>query len=488
MTLTESGSPTPPSLRAAVASEQGSLTAAHIVFVCVVLLLFSLLANTGTQVNGKVALQAASDSAAVAGADWYARGLNELTATNHCIGEMTAMLIVHNSVGGDRPGESPKNTDRIDRTLSQVQRIASRLRLRTHAYSTVRQQIRSDGMLFPAKRNLKQLLTRIYELKILAILLRQQHLLTILDLIEDQILREHRILDQFEQRAIELSSFSSLLESAAIPQAVLHTRRVVGDTPQVARSAAAIIAKRNGHDGGICIRDLPVMLDPLSGGDRGTIGRTQLVRAASPFVNFHQAPVHQILGWLPLSEAASYFRESIVETTKSVAERMARNGVALYVLVGTNLPQKGRERWTVDTDQADSLFAIVGWATDAPRSMVAQGVFRQSHPDGHATFSQALFYNANRQEAGETGDRQAIVGWDTLNWNTAGGRSSPPEFNDRFSNSEGRPEVMLNWQSLLVPLGKTGISIARADPTLPPNVRRIVARAPWPFPAPLMTH
>ena len=81
--------------------QRGSLSMVNIVGVLFGLLLFAFLANVGHVVNGKIKAQNSADAVAYSGAIWQARGMNAITAANHIIGELAAIIIIQESVGGE---------------------------------------------------------------------------------------------------------------------------------------------------------------------------------------------------------------------------------------------------------------------------------------------------------------------------------------------------------------------------------------------------
>src|SRR4051794_27512917 len=83
------------------ASEDGMLSLVTIVTVMFLLLLASLVVNVGATVNAKIEAQNAADSVAYSSAVWMARAMNEVTTTNHLMGEMMALFIVYHAIGGD---------------------------------------------------------------------------------------------------------------------------------------------------------------------------------------------------------------------------------------------------------------------------------------------------------------------------------------------------------------------------------------------------
>ena len=80
--------------------------------------------NAGHVVTTKIATQNAADSITFSSAQWMARGMNAITATNHLLGETTGLAVVIEAIGGpeadqnmdDYPSQ-PKTLDSVNRSL-----------------------------------------------------------------------------------------------------------------------------------------------------------------------------------------------------------------------------------------------------------------------------------------------------------------------------------------------------------------------------------
>ena len=80
--------------------EDGKLTLVATIMMLAMIVLIGLIGNAGHAVNQKIEAQNAADAAAFSSALWMARGMNALTATNHMLGEATAMCAIHEGLGG----------------------------------------------------------------------------------------------------------------------------------------------------------------------------------------------------------------------------------------------------------------------------------------------------------------------------------------------------------------------------------------------------
>ena len=90
----------------------GLITWGTLLSVLLLMILVSLVSNTAIVVNQKMATQNQADSSAYSGAVWMARGMNFVSATNHVIGELNAMYVMHHAMGGKWLDEHFSDGDR----------------------------------------------------------------------------------------------------------------------------------------------------------------------------------------------------------------------------------------------------------------------------------------------------------------------------------------------------------------------------------------
>ncbi|MBS0262491.1 MAG: hypothetical protein JSS02_11120 [Planctomycetes bacterium] len=459
--------------RTLAGDEAGWMPATHLVCVLFFALLSVWLLNLGQQTTDAQTRQGAADAAAAAGALWMEHGLNELCALNHVAGELTAYITLHEALVG------PLSADAAERAVS------------------------GGGAIGKAKRNLERKLEALY-----AALSVSGPAAPAIEAMIEKLKLEYQYLEMFEWRVHLLDPQVRALETESLPALNRHAREVVADTPLVAADAAKAVVARWNLQGGIVPRSLPVVPDPLAPhANRGrslsqadNVSRTQLVRAAWPWVLYHRDPIaEQFRLYAPLSEAPRYLAEEIQKAMLSVGERLPRSrGIVLYVLQESTPLAKGHERWAVEPAQADRVFAVMGWAWSRPALLQGEpAVFRGSHPDGRVSFAQALVYNANHQEPTRAGSsttnpvdqsvHQARVGWDTLAWNTRPD-AQPHELTGQLPHWAPYPVIDVNWQSLLVPISAEGLKKVRSGRDLPPAVQRIVRRMLADLPRALETH
>jgi hypothetical protein len=80
--------------------ENGKVSLLASLMMLALVALAGLIGNTGHASKEKLELQNAADSIAYSSTLWMARGMNALTATNHLLGEATAMAAAHEAIGG----------------------------------------------------------------------------------------------------------------------------------------------------------------------------------------------------------------------------------------------------------------------------------------------------------------------------------------------------------------------------------------------------
>ncbi len=106
------------------AHRHGKITLVTCVAILGLIVLAGFVGNAGHVVTAKVSAQNAADAIAFSSAQWMARGMNAVTATNHLIGEMTGLVVVVEALGGpeadagmeDYPIEN-KSVDMINQRL-----------------------------------------------------------------------------------------------------------------------------------------------------------------------------------------------------------------------------------------------------------------------------------------------------------------------------------------------------------------------------------
>src|SRR3990172_96198 len=104
------------------APRHGKLTLVTLVAILGMAVIIGFLGNAGYVTTEKMNTQNAADAAAFSSAQWMARGMNAVTATNHLLGEVTALVVVLEALGGPEADQGmedypvqPKTIDTINR-------------------------------------------------------------------------------------------------------------------------------------------------------------------------------------------------------------------------------------------------------------------------------------------------------------------------------------------------------------------------------------
>lgn len=227
----------------------------------------------------------------------------------------------------------------------------------------------------------------------------------------------------------------------------------------------------------------------------------QWVRATMPNVDALRGPLLGLFrSQLPKSKAAEHFEKwtnrytlikswqfrsgyQLKKTGPSSAQWNQDNQrQAMLVMPGayrTEQANKGSESWTgsgqAAQQEAEERFTVVGVAHRSHKSLFAQIVYPQTHSHGLTSLAQSIVYNANPQQPQSgASDTQAVLGWDTLNWDFSagppvlewGGQASLQSSQwpwELFDGLDAAPKIKLNWQSKLVPLTSTRLQHAAAD-------------------------
>lgn len=89
--------------------ESGMIPLVTVVTMLGLVVMIALVGNLGAVVGEKVEVQGAADAAAYSDALWMARGMNSITATNHLMGEATALVVLIDALGGPEIGRAERS-------------------------------------------------------------------------------------------------------------------------------------------------------------------------------------------------------------------------------------------------------------------------------------------------------------------------------------------------------------------------------------------
>lgn len=427
---------------------------------------------------------------------------------------------------------------------------ASRGEGRTPAYETVRQKsgIKAQATLLRAKMNLKEYLIWIYQTKAAAremqaypptysagVVLEQS-----MHNFEREILAEYEQLKQIHARAVELLPLKFKLRDCVLPEIKAYTRDVVMSTPQAIRELADSLGKKYGVSKAYVLDpNVPVILDPLAKATslppvqaiaeepaaphcdcksveseitrKQIVKVTQLVRSTFPWVVYHRLPVWESLKQLaPLSKAEKYYVEYTAGYTRDLCDRYQtdEHDLGLYVIQGYPAPDKGYELWTQSRSEADRTFGTLVVIHLNPDSVIGSpAVFQQHFPSGQVFYAEALSYNANPEKRHAcrinlrckriTPNRQANVGYDTLQWQASGksesGSSKSPWELVAKTDAGGQPDpefprIRLNWQAKLVETSAEQLAALKLAEDIPVEMRSLVDKLLDRVPGALLSH
>ncbi|MEZ6120141.1 MAG: Tad domain-containing protein [Pirellulaceae bacterium] len=352
-------------IRAAVQlhrNECGQITIVNLAVFLSIVLLFVFTVNVSHLVTDKVDQQHAADSVAISVGTLEARYMNALTCANHLIGEVSAFVIVHESIGGEWLDQGKKAEDQDtsgrkwfhnDRDICQDLRdanseldlayyAASAVGAQTTAYQLVRQKrgIYAGATLLASKIELKELLVWCYWQKVAAKAMQRfpptaaagAALEAAMNILEAKIYQEYQTLKFLHAAAEGLRGLKQHLRDQVLPDLKYYTSQIVKEYPDAAQAVARLVAE---HTSGDYLAStfpvqpqLPVTIDPHATAmqpaavpavaeadstrdgccdcqsERTEVTRdqivktTQLARATFPWVTYHRKPILDISGAL----------------------------------------------------------------------------------------------------------------------------------------------------------------------------------------------
>lgn len=308
--------------------------------------------NAGRTVGGKIETQNAADSATFSTSVVIARGMNAITASNHLIGELNAIYVIHHSFGGkwlDEKGVGEENNTLKMRaataTLKGGYEFANGVPQKTpipllnEAYNQVKKIPSADvnSTLYEARLRLKRLLTTAYYIhgaafityaageKIAATplgaammagaLISQLAALAT----EAACLKEHLVLTAIEKLCHSLKSFKKQIPTLFIGGVHnIYQKAAYEGIPLLAAKSGNEMAMR--HDmipipDNLLISGLAQLLPkfPVVKEDTTNDQRSQLMRATYPWVAYWRHNITSVLRspfhlfGAPLSGAANSF-------------------------------------------------------------------------------------------------------------------------------------------------------------------------------------
>jgi hypothetical protein len=465
-----------------VLGEGGMLSMASVFVLMGILVLFALLANVTRTVDQKMETQNGADAIAYSSAEEMARGMNTVTATNHLIGELMGLVVLHHALGGDEL-DGLKKVQKTPRDIRNNLRNMYYFASATEdpepvGYDTVNQEPDVGATIWDCRMRLKQVLTWAYTAHGIGGLFQDLQWIPFgigaaleaygLSVsyaawaFECKAQEEWYVLDAVEYLAYLIKPLKLTLQKAVIPGLHrVYARLMVNTIPVQSWNLAGPVGNLNAVEGTLFppwpFLQLPVTPEPENLSD---LKRSQLVRASVPWIRYWRIPLlHFGEDFLLLARFKSYYMTRSNEFTLTLSQRMKTDShVNLYIMEHTALDgaDKGHEPWTTSegSPEAGRLFSVVSFAHRPPPPITSFGIFRQGNPDGLVAYAQAMIYNANPQRGRSAGNKkQPVVGWDTLNWDNVVPEFSwdKPRAPDPPIEAMPEPRIRLNWQAKLTP-------------------------------------
>jgi hypothetical protein len=439
------------------AAEDGMISLVALITVLFFLILIGLVANIGHTINQKIEVQNAADSVAYSSTVWMARGMNSLTATNHLIGELTALVVIHDALGGDKfdkanneslgvevmPEEVPLQPFNLDidngamqmsvsdwnDLVKRTEEMASNLKgsVPTVGVDTLSKEVNAGKTLLRSKVQLKFLAAQVYAIHAAGAALEKFPPTSAIGMamqyaamgVEIKLTQEYITLTAVENVARGLNPFKIQLRDNIIPNGLYNYSQLIADEHagqfsgkygqlnNQATEGARNIARLNSVAGvntvtGVLVPQRPT-LPVIKEGEDWPIELSQLTRATYPWVIYWRAPIMKFFGQVTtLSGAKGYYRHETYKQTTSICSNLREKGVRLYVMKGMT-PQsgKGRELWKKanGATEADAMFCVMGFAHRDTPTLFSSGVYEAANKDGIVAYAQAMVYNTGRHEA-----------------------------------------------------------------------------------------
>ena len=472
-------------------NDEGMLSLVNLFIVLGFLILFSAVANVGRTVGRKLETQNAADAVAASAGIEMARGMNAIATANHLIGELTALVVLHHSLGGDElDSGTPPTQSEAESTTAEALKIAFQYantatmvagpKPDPQGYQRASQPSRVGASIRDSRLRLRQVMTWAYvthavggvfntlgqfPIPGVAPALRSVGTTTMNQAIvfENKVDIEWVILDTLENLAgTPILDIKLALRDAAIPALYNYTLQTMVRTPTAMTIVADGIGRNYDADGTLFPSPTtvaPLALPVIPESNRLTDDRkSQLVRATTPWVQYWRLPMFRFAeDALLLARFKNFYRTQTDDWTLRIC-RPAKNPMRLLMLQDVDLVKSDKtfEPWTLADGSAlaDQRFAVVGFARKSPAKVSSFGIFRQGNPDGIVAYAQQMIYNGNPQHRNSgTPTQQPIAGWDTLDWSNRVPEYPGPGLMGPNSIIVEVPEPRIrpNWQSKLVP-------------------------------------
>lgn len=508
-----------------VAAEEGMISIITLISVLFFLILVGMLGNIGLIINQKIEVQNGADSIALSASQVQARGMNAVTTSNHIIGELLALVVIHHAFGGDemdvpeakKSDDDQQTKDDLDNAFELATIVDADPPIDTSGdiKKDVNETPQAGATLFDSVIRLRRVLTWTYEAYAIGAVLQQFEdipyigpILYAMGIIicmaavvyEKKIYVERLILTGIEKVASPLSSVKKGIVSLidTLYERQLDQVQSIPDHVDRARQDEADQALVTGAT--FPSQDPPAKLPVVpEQAPEDRIERSQLARATYPWVANWRIPIEELMwDWLRIARSANYYHHYSIHYTWQWVKQKKEDGVQLHVMEGLfdsdgANGNKGQEVWTQEngSGRADELFCLMGFARRKAPRMTSSGLFKTQNPDGVVAYAQAMIYNANPQIGSRGNDYQPLVGWDTLNWINDVPELPPipgvdpgryPDIPDIHAGQD-KPKMFVNWQTKLVPETR----IREAANYLPGEIGTVVQKM-IPVPRSFRTH
>lgn len=320
--------------------------------------------NAGRTIGGKIETQNAVDSATYSTSVVVARGMNAITASNHLIGELNALFIIHHSFGGkwldeNDPGQA-NNTSEL-KSANKALQVAFKLAEQSRPikapkapYDKVKENPSADinSTIYEAKLRLKIVLTVAYGVhtagwllyeageKLLGtpaavagaammaagLIMQAAALAT-----ELAVMKEYLVLTGIEKLAHGLKGFKKGIPTVIVAIHKVYQRAAYEGIPVMAVNAGNKMAKRLDAipipdslvASGVAqmLPDFPIEHETTTNDER-----SQMMRASYPWVAYWRHNINKVLKnpfhifGVPISGAAGYYTDWTNTYSKQTCE------------------------------------------------------------------------------------------------------------------------------------------------------------------------
>ena len=440
--------------------EDGLITWATLVAVILFCALIAVVFNAGRISNDKLEAQNAADSVAYSSSLVQARAFNAITATNHMMGELTALYTLHHAIGGkvlDQGGQVNNGVVRgLNLALWGIHKAAWAaywyviplyptgigFGLPPASYGPADDVPKGEATIYDAKCLLKSKLIIEYanHLSGTADIAKGKGLLAAVvtapagaALIAKgygkrakanaeiaRLVKEYVFINKLE--AFASAPVTLRVKKVVIP-AILkamwsYEELIVNGTGIACAKTASEIAESNMCVGEVVGRpgpgaavglsvNIPVVKDPTTTTKKNE-NKTQLMRATYPWVQEWRWKL--LVGLqlvVPKSGATRFYEYHSDKYSKEICEEFYnKKGYRLYVIEQVDATRrgtdKGTEKWRDNSSLADQMFSLVGFArhqTPPPNTHLA--FFPNTNPRPIMAMAQAIVYNGNRPKKWE---------------------------------------------------------------------------------------